>query len=385
MSFIEIIFWASALLVVYIYIGYPVMLFMLSRLRKAGVAKNKDYLPNVTVLIAAYNEEQHIGETIRNKLAQDYPKDKLEIIAISDESEDRTDSIVTELSEQHPEQVKLLRQVPRNGKTAALNMAIACAEGDVVIFSDANSIYDNNAIRKLVENFSDSQVGYVTGRMIYVKEDGAVFGDGCSAYMKYENRLRSMETDMGSIVGVDGGIDAVRKELYAPMRADQIPDFVLPLNVIAQGYRVVYDPSAILKEQVLDDEKDEFRMRVRVGLRSLWAIRDNAHLFNPFKYPIFSWQLLSHKLLRYLAFIPLLGAFIANAALLSEGHIYVAAFVGQVAFYLLALIGGMKNRSINSVFVTLPYYFVLINVATSYAFFKFMKGDKQKLWNPRVG
>ena len=385
MSFIEIIFWVSAALVVYIYIGYPIVIYLVTRVKKIRIEKNNDYLPRVTVLIAAYNEEAHIRETVLNKLKQNYPMDKLEIITISDESEDKTDQIVTDLAAHYPEQVKLLRQIPRNGKTAALNMAISHAKGEIVVFSDANSIYENDAIKNLVANFSDKNVGYVTGKMIYVKENGTVFGDGCSAYMKYENRLRSMETDIGSIVGVDGGIDAVRKELYQPMRADQIPDFVLPLNVVTQGYRVVYEPSAILKENVLDDDKDEYRMRVRVGLRSLWAIRDNTHLFNSFKYPVYSWQLLSHKLLRYLAFIPLLTVFITNAALLEEGSIYVATFICQVSFYFLALIGGVKKGSIESVFVTLPYYFVLINVATTYAFIKFVKGERQKLWNPRIG
>ena len=172
----------------------------------------------------------------------------------------------------------LLRQEPRAGKTSALNMAVPNATGEILVFSDANSLYASNALRKLVQNFCDKEVGYVTGKMIYTNSEDSTTGDGCTAYMKYENFLRRVETKAGSIVGVDGGIDAVRKEFYKSMNPDQLPDFVLPLKVIDQGYRVVYEPEAILKEPSLKAPKDEYKMRVRVSLRALWALWDMCHL-----------------------------------------------------------------------------------------------------------
>ena len=381
----KVVFWVSLFFVVYTYIGYPMVLYIINFFKQKTITKDINLTPPVSILIAAYNEEEHIKETIINKLEQNYPQEKLEIIVISDESTDKTDDIVNGLIEEYPNQIRLLRQIPRNGKTAGLNMAIPHASGDIIVFSDANSIYDINALKNLVANFSANDVGYVTGKMIYVKDDGSVFGDGCSSYMKYENILRHMETNIGSVVGVDGGIDAARKELYIAMRPDQIPDFVFPLNVISQGYRVIYESSAILKEHLLDNDKDEYRMRVRVGLRSLWAIWDNTHLLNPLKYGLFSWQLFSHKIIRYLAFIPLFTMLIANMLLLTENIIYDITFVGQLVFYALAYVGGNTKLKYKSILTTIPYYFVLINIATAYAFFKFLKGDKQKIWNPRVG
>ena len=151
-------------------------------------------------------------------------------------------------------------------------MAVPLASGEIIVFSDANSLYAPDALRRLLANFADEEVGYVTGRMIYANPDGAPIGEGCSAYMKYENALRLIETRLGSIVGVDGGIDAVRKVLYRPMNAEQLPDFVLPLKVVEQGYRVVYEPEALLWESSLNEAADEYRMRVRVSLRAFWAL-----------------------------------------------------------------------------------------------------------------
>ncbi len=176
-----------------------------------------------------------------------------------------------------------------------------------------------------MRNFADPEVGYVTGRMVYVDRQGTIIGDGCSAFMRYENRLRRYETALGSVVGVDGGIDAVRKSLYRFMRADQLPDFVLPLMVVEQGYRVVYEPEAVLQEPSLQNPADEYRMRVRVSLRALWALKDMRQLLTLRLNPLFAWQLWSHKVLRYLSFLFLIGAYLANGALWDAGAGYRAA------------------------------------------------------------
>jgi cellulose synthase/poly-beta-1,6-N-acetylglucosamine synthase-like glycosyltransferase len=378
----ELLFWLSVLVVFYIYIGYPILLRYLPK-RKSMVVNESNELPRVTVLIPAFNEAAVIGQTIHNKLTQNYPADRLEIIVISDESEDGTDDIVTQIAAQDA-RVKLVRQVPRQGKTSGLNLAMPQANGDIVVFSDANSHYQPDAIRQLVNCFNDPEVGYVTGKMVYVNEEGNVIGDGCSAYMKYENHLRALESQVSSVVGVDGGVDAIRKSLYQPMNADQLPDFVLPLKVVTQGKRVIYCENALLNEESLSNSQSEFRMRVRVSLRAYWAMWDMKHLFNPFKYGLFSLQLVSHKLLRYLAFIPLFLALISNGLITGEGWLYQIAFITQIIFYSAAAFVSLNDGTKNK-WLALTNYFCLINIAAAMAFIKFIKREKIVIWKPRVG
>jgi len=380
MSSAEWLFAGSLLAIFYIYLGYPAVLMILAKLMPVPIHKG-EYTPTVSILIAAYNEATCIGKTIENKLALDYPGDRNEIIVISDGSDDGTDEIVRGYAERG---VKLIRQVPRTGKTSALNLAIPSARGEIIVFSDANSLYERYAIRKLVANFKDPRIGYVTGKMIYVNPDGSVTGDGCSAYMRYENRLRSLETAVGSIVGVDGGIDAVRKALYRPMRADQLPDFVLPLDVVAQDYRVVYEPSAYLRETALAEASDEYRMRVRVSLRAFWALKDMRHLLSFRRNALYAWQLWSHKVLRYLSFVFLAGAYIGNALLVPEAFFYAVLFAMQTLGYAACLAAPCLPKA-GFRFVHMLHYFVLINVAALHAFLKFALGHKQVVWTPRKG
>lgn len=376
----ELVFWSSIVLLLYIYIGYPILLNVLPK--NKITASEFDELPTVTVIIPAFNEENVISATIQNKLDQNYPKNKVSIIVVSDESEDKTDKIVEAFSKNH-NNVKLIRQIPRKGKTSGLNLAYKEISSEIIIFSDANSIFEKNAMKELVHTFSDPSVGYVTGKMVYVNADGSMVGDGCNAYMKYENHMRDLESSIGSVVGVDGGVDAIRTSLYSELRADQLPDFVQPLKIIEQHKRVVYQEKAILTEESLSDQGSEFRMRVRVSLRALWALSDMKHLLNPFIYGIFSLQLFSHKVLRYLAFVPLFFAFISNVVLLGQGAFYNLALLVQVGFYLLALYG--NNNTNNNKWIGLAHYFCLINFAAAVASFRFFKGEKIVIWKPRQG
>ena len=380
MSAAEWLFAGSLFALLYIYLGYPAILVILAKWMHAPVRKG-ECTPSVSILIAAHNEATCIGKTIENKLALDYPRERIEIIVISDGSDDETDEIVRGYASLG---VKLIRQEPRAGKTSALNLAIPRTRGEIIVFSDANSLYEADAILKLLANFKDPAVGYVTGKMIYVNPDGSVTGDGCSAYMRYENRLRALETAIGSVVGVDGGIDAVRKSLYRPMRADQLPDFVLPLDVIAQGYRVVYEPGAVLRETVLAEASDEYRMRVRVSLRAFWALKDMRHLLSFRRNPLYAWQLWSHKVLRYLSFVFLACAYIGNALLVPEAFFYAVLFAMQTLGYAACLAAPCLSKA-GFRFVHMVHYFVLINVAALHAFLKFVLGQKQVVWTPRKG
>lgn len=369
---------------VYTYVGYPFLLWVLSHRRTVDPILSDP--PTVTIITAAYDEVSVIGETIRNKLALEYPADRLQILVVSDGSEDGTDEVVSAIASEHPGRVQLLRQEPRQGKTSALNLAVGRATGEILVFSDANSIYEPQALRELVRQFADPRVGYVTGKMIYTNADGSVNGDGCTAYMRYENLLRSWETVVGSVVGVDGGIDAVRRSLYRPMNADQLPDFVLPLRVVEQGFRVAYEPRAVLREPALADSAQEYRMRVRVSLRALWALFELRQLFDPFRFPGFSWQLASHKLMRYLAFLPQVLALVANMLLVGEGPAFQLLLLGQLLFYVLAAFGWSASRGGRSFApATAAYYLTLLNTACAHAFLRFARGEKQVLWKPRAG
>jgi cellulose synthase/poly-beta-1,6-N-acetylglucosamine synthase-like glycosyltransferase len=339
--------------------------------------------PSVSIIIAAHNEEAHILATLENKLQLDYPPDRRQIIVVSDGSTDGTDDIVRAFSERG---VLLLRQEPRNGKTAALNLAVRHATGELLVFADANSLYDASALTHLVSNFADATVGYVTGRLVYANPDGSMTGDGCTLYMRYENFIRVCETQTGSLVGVNGGIDAVRRSLYQPMQPDDLPDLVLPLRVVARGHRVVYEPQALLQEQANTNSRDEYRMRVRVALRALWTLADMPRLLNVRRHGFYAVQLVSHKLLRYLAWLPGAVMFAAAAALWPAGAVYRLMFLLQVGFLLCACLGFLaQERGRPNRWLSIPYYFVLINAAALQAFVKFARGERTRLWKPRLG
>lgn len=379
----EVVFFISLTLLIYIYFGYPLLLMMMGIFRKPLVPCDGLQLPSVVVVIAAYNEEANIEKTIENKLAQKYDASKLTVVVISDSSSDKTDEIVNRIGTE-TDRVTLLRQKMREGKTSALNLARHHINADIIVFSDANSIYSDNAIYELVKVFNNPKVGYVTGKMVYVNSEGSLVGDGCSAYMKYENKLREFETQFGSVVGVDGGIDAMRSHLFKELNADQLPDFVQPLWTVRQGYEVKYCSTALLKENALNESGAEFRMRVRVSLRALWALYDMRVLFNPVKYGWFSLQLFSHKLLRYLAVVFMFTALMSNLALAPQSIFFLSTLCLQSFFYLLAFTG-YKKTNFKSPLFSAPYYFCLINLACMWALFKFFRGQKIVTWTPREG
>ena len=376
------IFWIALGAVIYIYLGYPLIVFLAAKLRGRGVAKHRQE-PTVSILIAAHNEVRHIGKTLDNTLALDYDAAKLQIIVVSDGSIDGTDDVVRRYADRG---VRLLRQEPRNGKTAALNAAVQHATGEVLVFADANSMYERGALRHIVANFSDPSVGYVTGKLGYRNRDGSMTGDGCSLYMRYENFIRECESDFGSLVGVNGGIDAVRRSLYSPMNPDDLPDLVLPLRVVAAGFRVVYDPEALLTEEANSNARDEYRMRVRVSLRAIWTLADMSSMLNVRRHGFYAIQLLSHKALRYLAFAFMATTFVSAALLAPLGGIYRIAFFAHLAFGLLASLGFAAERlGWHTRPLSVPYYFMLVNLASLQAFIKFARRQRHRVWNPRLG
>lgn len=382
MTALEVIFWLALGAIAYIYVGYPIVAFLGSKVRRRRVEKMTSE-PPITILIAAHNEVSHIGRTLDNTLALDYDPRKLQIIVVSDGSIDGTDDVVRQYADRG---VMLLRQEPRNGKTAALNAAVPHATGEVLVFADANSLYDRAALRHMVSNFADPTVGYVTGKLGYRNPDGSLTGDGCSLYMRYENFIRTCESDFGSLVGVNGGIDAVRRSLYEPMQPDDLPDLVLPLRVVSRGFRVIYEPNALLTEEANGNARDEYRMRVRVSLRAIWTLADMPDMLSVRRHGFYAIQLLSHKALRYLAFAFIVSTFVTAALLWSTAQIYRIAFVAQLAFGVLATLGFLaEQRGWQTRILSVPYYFMLVNVAALEACIKFVRRERHRVWNPRLG
>ena len=379
MEVARICFWLSIFVIIYPSIIYPSLVFLLGLVRPRTV-KRCSWLPFVTVLIPAYNEAQHIAATIQNKLNQDYPRDRLEIIVISDGSTDGTDDIVREFSSQN---VRLIRRERRQGKAAALNEAVRCARGEILVFSDANSLFAPDAIRRMMENFGDPEVGYVTGNLAYEVRSAGIAGRGCSAYIKYENALRTLETQVGSIIGVNGGVDAIRRELYSDVPRHLITDFVLPLYVIGTKHRVVYDERVHASEVANTELGSEFRMRIRVGLRALQGITYMRRLCNPVNYPWAAFSLISHKLSRYFCFLFLLIAFLTNLMLVTSPG-YARLFIAQTLTYLLALIGLRKGMLFRKL-TLIPAYLLMTNMAFAVAAIRFLQGETMATWEPRAG
>lgn len=382
MTVLAIVFWASVAAVVYPYAIYPALEWLLGLVRPRPIRRAPQE-PLVTVLIPAYNEVEVIGDTVANKLAQDYPQDKLQILVISDGSDDGTDDVVKSFADRG---VELLRRGPREGKAAALNEAVTKARGEFVVFSDANSIFGPDTIRRLIENFADPRIGYVTGNLSFVTRAGSVSGGGNNAYMKYENLVRSIETRAGSIIGVNGGCDAIRRNLYVDIPRQLITDFILPLHVISTGHRVVYDERATASEVANKEVASEFRMRVRVALRALQGLVYMRRLLNPFSYPGPAFSLWSHKVLRYGAFVFMPLALVLNGVLATASPLYLALFALHVFVYVLALLGLLKNLpGVLRKLTVVPTYFFLSNIAFAFATVKFLRGESMATWQPRAG
>lgn len=303
----------SAGALVYIFVGYPVLLWLIVRVRGERRIERGTGLPSVTLIISAFNEADVIGAKLDNALALDYPRDRLEIVVVSDASTDATDAIVREYADRG---VRLARQPERRGKTAGLNVVVPGASGDIVVFSDANALYRSNAIRMLVRNFADPAVGCVTGEARYRESSRTAADAGERAYWDYEIHLKRLETAVGSTVGGDGAIYAIRKELWQPLPLDAINDFLNPLQIAGQGWRTVYEPDAVCFEETAGRVGTEYRRRIRIVSRSWRAVFQAPVVLDPFRVGFFAVSVVSHKMLRWLSGPLVLLAIAASAALL---------------------------------------------------------------------
>lgn len=371
----EVVFWTCALLVLYAYAGYPAALWVLARLR-AQTPRQGEALPKVTLLISAYNEEAVIEEKLRNSLELDYPREKLEIVVAS-ESTDGTNAIVERYANQG---VKLRAFSGRRGKAATLYATVPLAEGEIVVFSDANALYRPDALKKLVRHFADPRIGCVSGRLVYVDYGADSAGASESLYWRYEMWVKGLESRLFSLLGANGSIYALRKELYAPLSEMRGDDFELPVRVLLQGRGAVLEPEAISYEPPVESTAGEFRRRVRIvgwNVVSAWQLAGEAARKAAW---LVLFQLVSHKLLRWLVPTLLLSVLMSSALL--EGTLYRLALGVQGVFYALAGVGwsleGRRGRL--PAWLRLPYHFCALNLAAVVGVGQLLAAPRPATW-----
>ena len=371
----EAVFWGAIAVVVYVYVGYPALIFCLAQLRPRPVRKGPE-LPTVSFVIAAYNEAPVIAKKIENTLALDYPPELLEIVVASDGSTDGTDDVVRA---RFGERVKVVRVEGRRGKTITQNHAVAAARGDVIVFSDATTVYRPESLRAMVANYADPEVGCVTGTTVYGTETDAAVDKGRAAYWNYEVFLRRNESRFRSVLGASGCVYSVRRRLYTPLEADVISDVAQAIRTIEQGYRAVVEDDAIVYEPAESSTiREELQRRARVitrGLRLKFRLR-----WFFLRRPWFLLQVLSHRVLRWGVPFFLIIAFFANAFLLDR-PVYRAVFAAQLALYAAAALAyALERRNVRVPGLVIPLYFCVVNLAPLLAVRALVRGEKQVTW-----
>lgn len=370
----------SVFLTIYVYLGYPVILTLLAKLFPKRHSIDDSYEPKVTLVISCYNEVDVIEEKIKNTLEVDYPSDKFEIIFVSDGSDDGTDEAV---KARHESNIKLVRQEGRLGKTSALNMTVPVSEGDIIVFSDANAMYDKMAVRKLVRHFADENVGYVVGAALYTDGGESSAAQSEDSYWKYEIFLKEMESNLHSVVGGDGAIYAIRKPLFETLDREDINDFVNPLQIIAKQYRGIFDKEAICLEETAGEFDKEGRRKQRIVNRSFRGLMKVRQVMNPFAYGFFSFAVISHKLMRWLVPVYLIGILVGSGVLAHYDLAWAEnILLLGIIFFALANIGWRKsNEEQISPLYFYPYYFLLVNLQSLLGIRRALKGDIQITWS----
>jgi len=383
-----ILFWVGVCGTFYAYLGYPAVVSFLAAMKpkKGEISipfEGRDGLAQtITVIIPAYNEENVIGMKIRNVLSTNYPRQILDVIVVSDGSNDRTDEIARTFAK---DGVRLIVQETREGKTAGLNRAIELAKGEIVVFTDANAIYPTDAILRMLRYFDNPQVGLVTGYTKYTMTREGSVTEATNVYTTLERFVKRAESEWGRCVGADGAIFTIRKSLYRTLREDDINDFVMPLNVIDQGYQCVFADDAYCSEISPKDLESEFRRQSRITNRTLRALWRNRHLLNPFRFPSYAFFLFSHKVVRFLVPGFIILSVCSLVFLAPRGGAYLVA--GVVAFLSIAM-AALSNVAPSIASPRFPTgrpvrflgIFFMINLAVLHGWWKFISGRKDVMW-----
>lgn len=380
MTFVLVTTVICLLIPFYVYFGYPVLLWILTFGKPAITHLREDNFPSVALIISCYNEADVIREKLDNALELDYPEELLRILVVSDGSDDGTDELVQEFADNR---IKLIRQEGRLGKTMGLNLAMEQVTEEVTVFSDANAMYAPDAIAKLVRNLADPSVGYVVGAALYTDGSSGASAQNENLYWRYELAIKIMESRLHSVVGGDGAIYAIRTELWEPLQQQDINDFVNPLQIIAKGYRGIFEPDAKSFEETAGEFSREIARKERIVNRSIRGLMRVKEVMNPAKTGIFAWQVISHKLLRWLIAMFLALAFVGSVMLATQGLIFFQIVgLGGLALLLLAGKGHLSvDKNSLPVWISMPYYFVMVNLYSLKGIVRAMRGETQVIWS----
>ena len=375
------LFWLSLGVIAYAYIGYPFVMWLLAQFKTETLPPTQTNWPSVSLIISAFNEERFLEEKLLNSLSLGYPRGKLDIIVASDGSTDRTDEIAARFQSRG---VRLIRLAERQGKTAAQNAAVAQATGEILVFSDANALYEPDALQWLVWHFSRHDVGCVEGRRVDYSPTESATAQHELTYRDLESRIKTWESRVSSCTGATGPIYAIRRALYIPLHPALISDFMEPILIMCRRrQRHIFEPSAISREAVIPKLNNEFNRKVRVMTRCLNSLRMAPEVLNPFQNGGFAIQVISHRLLRWLVPLFAVTAFVANLFLLPSPF-YRATLILRVAFLVVAMIGAILDRiDLGPGFLRLPHYFYTVNLAALDAIVNCLRGKNVVIWQPQ--
>lgn len=373
-------------LVVYVFVGYGVVLYILVKLfpkrRGAVLGYSEQQLPSLTLIVAAYNEAACMEEKIQNCLELEYPAHLLHIFFVTDGSTDSSEQIVA----RYP-RIRLFHEAQRKGKIAAVHRVMQYVETEIVVFTDANTLLNKEALVLMARHYADAGVGAVSGeKRIRERQADDASGAGEGFYWKYESKLKQWDSDLNTVVGAAGELFSIRTSLYQPVPPDSIiEDFVLTIGIAMRGYRVVYEPNAYAVEPPSASSAEEFKRKVRIAAGGWQTALRLQSLVNPFRYGVLSFQYISHRLFRWtLAPFLLPFIFFINAYMVWHGGyapFFTLLMVAQVVFYLFAAAGAfLEHRKIKFKLFFIPYYFCLMNYAVWRGFFRFLKGNQSVLW-----
>jgi biofilm PGA synthesis N-glycosyltransferase PgaC len=379
--------WISLFIVFYTFIGYGILLYIIIKIKRVVKGKpvlpvvSDDELPSCTLIVAAYNEEHFIAEKIANSLQLKYPAGKLKFVFVTDGSSDNTAEIISKYT-----QIHLLHKPERTGKIAAVHRAIKYVDTDVVVFTDANTFLNTEAITCICRHYANETVGAVAGeKRVQVDENADASAAGEGFYWKYESALKKWDSELYSVVGAAGELFSVRRELYQDVPADTVlDDFMISMLIANKGYRIVYEPEAYAQETASKNVAEELKRKIRIAAGGIQSILRLQGLLLPFKYPVLSFQYISHRVLRWTV-TPffLILALLTNfaVAFAGKGIFYELLFTAQALFYLLALLGFiMEKRQLRIKALFIPYYFCVMNYAVLAGIIRYFTKKQSSVW-----
>ncbi|MBK0381716.1 glycosyltransferase family 2 protein [Pedobacter sp. SD-b] len=381
-----IIFWICLFIIFYTFLGYGILLYIIIRIKRVFVKpfRFNDHppLPSVALIIAAYNEENIIQEKINDCLALDYPNEKLRIIFVTDGSSDKTPKVISENKE-----VELLHNDARNGKMAAIKRVIPLVKEDIIVFTDANTFLNPQAIIELVKHYQNTKVGAVAGEkriLVDVSADASASGEGF--YWKYESALKKWDYELYSNVGAAGELFSIRTNLYQPIESDTIiDDHMIAMRIAEKGYLIAYEPNAYALETASADSKEELKRKIRIaagGIQSILRLKKSA---NPFHFPVLTFQYISHRVLRW-AVTPwlMLLVFVLNVIICYQNPtllVYQLVLLGQILFYIASFLGYiLEGKKIKIKVLFVPFYFSMMNYAAMAGAIRYFRGKQSAAW-----